>query len=213
MSEFDNQTGILLDSSLASDYQVDDQSKRAIPTEVTYRFNSYSGCDISAIVHFYDETADPENRSRTKKLADLQTLTISSYREKVPVRALGHVGAKGYTRGPRTIGGSMIFTIFDKSVLAEMMVESYRIEQYAMDNVGIFNAVLIDQIPPFDITVLFANETGSMSRLAIYGVELVQEGQTMSVEDLVTESVAHGEHTGSLQCRFWKRGEEEFPLY
>jgi hypothetical protein len=60
-----------------------------------------------------------------------------------------------------------------------------------MDNIGAFNAVLIDQIPPFDITILFANETGSMSKLVIYGVELVQEGQTMSVEDLVTESVVN----------------------
>lgn len=191
MSEFDNQTGILSDPAFGSDFQAEDTARRAIDTEVAYRFTSYSGVDISAIVHFYDETADPENRSRTKKLADLQTLTVSTYREKTPVRALGHVGAKGYTRGPRTIGGSMIFTIFDKSVLAEMMVEKYRLEQYAMDNIGIFNAVLIDQIPPFDITVLFANETGSMSKLVIYGVELVQEGQTMSVEDLVTESVVN----------------------
>lgn len=175
---------------------VQNQRQDPIPSESIYIpgtqvFHSYSGCDISAIVHFYDETAEPGSRSRTKKLADLQTVTFSTHREKFPVRALGHVGAKGYTRGPRTIGGTMIFTVFDKTVLAEMMVDKYIQEAPAQDQIGAFNAVLIDQIPPFDITILFANELGSMSKLVIYGVELVNEGQTMSVEDLVTESVVN----------------------
>lgn len=183
---FDAPTGIW-----DSDFQMEDAAKtgRLIEDSAIYRFNSYSGCDISAIVHFYDSNADPKNRHRSKKLADLQTLTISTFREKVPVRALGHVGSKGYTRGPRTVGGSMIFTIFDKTVLAELLVEQYQLEAAAQDNVGIYNAVLVDQIPPFDITILMANETGSMSKMVVYGVELVQEGQTMSVEDLVSESV------------------------
>jgi len=197
MSVYDEESGTINWDSVwnaKSDFQDDDAQK---PEGIlqdnfgTGKFSSYSGADISATVHFYDETAEEGKKSRIKKLADLQTLTYSVHREKFPVRALGHVGAKGYTRGPRTIGGTMIFTIFDKSVLWDMMVDNYSPEQSAQDNIGAFNAVLVDQIPPFDITVLFANELGSLSRLNIYGVELVNEGQTMSIEDLMTESVCN----------------------
>lgn len=179
--------------SAESEFQAADsqkiKTKRELNEQTSHRFTSYSGADIKAIVHFYDPGADPENQSRIKILGDLQTLTISTHREKFPVRALGHVGAKGYTRGPRTIGGTMIFTVFDKTILSELLVQDHQLENASIDNIGALGAVLIDQIPPFDITVMFANETGSMSKLVIFGVELINEGQSMSIEDLITENV------------------------
>ena len=119
----------------------------------------------------------------------MQTLTYSTHREKFPVRTLGRTKTKGYTRGPRTIGGTLIFTVFDKTVLSEMLVQNYQTDSADRDNYGVWKAVLIDQIPPFDITVSFVNEYGSVSRLVLYGVELVNEGQTMSIDDLITENV------------------------
>ena len=83
----------------------------------------------------------------------------------------------------------MIFTVFDKSILSEMLVQGYQLESSAIDDIGVLGAVLIDQIPPFDITIMFANETGSMSKLVLFGVELINEGQSMSIEDLITENV------------------------
>jgi hypothetical protein len=35
------------------------------------------------------------------------------------------------------------------------------------------------------------NEYGAVSRLVLYGVELVNEGQTMSIDDLITENVVN----------------------
>lgn len=178
-----------------SDFQAEDQARKVkvknpIGDDLTHRFTSYSGADIKAIVHFFDPNAEEDkDKTRIKILGDLQTITISTHREKFPVRALGHVGAKGYTRGPRTIGGSMIFTVFDKSILSEMLVQGYQLESSAIDDIGVLGAVLIDQIPPFDITIMFANETGSMSKLVLFGVELINEGQSMSIEDLITENV------------------------
>jgi hypothetical protein len=49
--------------------------------------------------------------------------------------------------------------------------------------------VLVDQLPPFDITLLFSNEVGDNSYMVLYGVEIVNEGQTMSIQDLMTENV------------------------
>lgn len=45
-----------------------------------------------------------------------------------------------------------------------------------------------DQIPPFDITLAAANEYGAMAVMRIYGVELLNEGSGVSIDDIVTET-------------------------
>lgn len=44
-----------------------------------------------------------------------------------------------------------------------------------------------DQIPPFDITLAAANEYGSLAVMRIYGVELMNEGYGVSIDDIVSE--------------------------
>ena len=44
-----------------------------------------------------------------------------------------------------------------------------------------------DQIPPFDITVTFANEYGQAAVRSIFGVELLNEGSGASMDDIVIE--------------------------
>ena len=44
-----------------------------------------------------------------------------------------------------------------------------------------------DQIPPFDITLAAANEYGSASVMRIYGVEILNEGYGVSIDDIVSE--------------------------
>lgn len=168
-----------------------DQDKVSPDADQIVKYTSFSGCDIRAIVSFYDTNAEPGKESRTKILGDVQTITYSTHREKFPVRTLGRASVKGYTRGPRTIGGTMIFTVFNKEVLSEMLVQNYQLDAADKDNYGAWAAVLIDQIPPFDITISFVNEYGAISRLVLYGIELVNEGQTMSIDDLITENVVN----------------------
>lgn len=45
----------------------------------------------------------------------------------------------------------------------------------------------VDQIPPFDITLTGSNEQGTVVSMAIIGVELVNEGYGISIDDLVSE--------------------------
>ncbi len=172
-----------------SDFQTDDELRVSPSADQVRKHTSYSGCDIRAIVSFYDSNADHDKRVKFKVLGDLQTMTYSTHREKFPVRTLGRTSAKGYTRGPRTIGGTLIFTVFDKEVLSELLGQNYQADSAKADNYGFLKAVLVDQIPPFDITISFVNEYGSVSKMVIYGVELVNEGQTMSIDDLITENV------------------------
>lgn len=141
---------------------------------------SYSGADIRAIAHI----AGNASQSNFKVFAELQTLSYSVHRDKVPVRVLGRTYPKAYVRGPRTVAGSMVFTVFDKHALWEIM--QYYIKDPA-DN--IMQLPMADMLPPFDITVTFANEYGHQSVMRIYGIDLIDEGQTMSIEDMITENV------------------------
>ena len=44
-----------------------------------------------------------------------------------------------------------------------------------------------DQIPPFDITLAAANEYGSLAVMRIYGVEILNEGFGVSIDDILSE--------------------------
>lgn len=164
---------------------------------VTPEYVSYSGVDMKAVIHIPPETMDADKvdkgeaatfdtskyHSKPIILADIQTLSYSIYREKYPVRALGYGYPKSFTRGSRTISGSMIFTLFDKQVLHDF------IDRIKPDTPNDFSTVLIDQLPRFDVTMTFSNEYGSASVMVIHGVEIISEGATMSIEDLITENV------------------------
>lgn len=44
-----------------------------------------------------------------------------------------------------------------------------------------------DQIPPFDITLAAANEYGALAVMKIFGVEILNEGYGVSIDDIVSE--------------------------
>jgi hypothetical protein len=134
-------------------------------------YNSYAGVDISAEIILPGES--PLN------LGELQTISYSTHRENSPIRLLGHVNAAGFVKGPRTIAGSMIFTVFDTYTF-------YRLRSFR-DAIGTSIWPLADMLPPFDVVITFTNEYGRFSKMRIYGITIVDEGQTMSVDDLVTE--------------------------
>jgi hypothetical protein len=130
------------------------------------------------------DLAQEKPQVSTKVLAECQTLSLSVYRDKQAVRACGSVYPKAFTRGPRQIAGTLVFTVFNQHVLHELL------DAHVTDFDGVsYSSVLADQLPPVDIIVVFANEYGATSRMAVLGVEFSTEGQTMSVEDMITENV------------------------
>jgi hypothetical protein len=131
------------------------------------------------------------NLPTSKTLGDIQTISIGSFRDKAPVRPLGAVYPRAYTRGPRTISGSMVFTIFHEHVFADIM--RLKLRQFStgssdFDN-QLYTTMLADQMPPIDISLVFANEYGAISHMGLWGVEFFQEGQTFSIEDIYSENV------------------------
>jgi len=144
---------------------------------------SYSGADIVASITI------PGNRPFV--FGELQTISYSIHREKHPVRSLGRINPKGFTYGGRTIAGSLIFTVFDRHIIQNAVLnELLNSEYYAQhgDTRQLARIILADEMPPFNITISFVNEYGHSSRIAVYGITIVDEGQVMSIDDIITEN-------------------------
>ena len=79
----------------------------------TGAFSSFAGAN--AIVSFEGAV-----------IANLQSITINTTREIVPVYVLGSADPKSFNRNKRAIAGSMVMMQFDKSMLIETL-KSYAV--------------------------------------------------------------------------------------
>jgi len=160
-------------------------------TEYSKTYTSFAGTDIVATI-----TMPPQVGGDSYILGALQTISYSIHREVVPVRAIGRVSPLGFTAGQRTIGGSLIFTVFNKNVantLKDILVNTTNWERRGLlDDTRKSSlskeAILMDELPPFDITITMKNEYGQLSYLVISGIVIVDEGQVMSIEDMIVEN-------------------------
>jgi len=50
------------------------------------------------------------------------------------------------------------------------------------------SANYVDQLPPFDVVIVAANEYGKVAEMRIYGVEILNEGSGFSIDDIVIEN-------------------------
>lgn len=166
-------------------------AKKNIITNEYGRVNtSFSGADAVA-------TITPLG-GKPRVFGEIQTLSYSIYRPTTPVYTLGRINPKGVVRGQRTIAGSLIFTVFDRHVL-KSVIDSYNFSKDSKDKKNLYkftgselkemkNNMKTDEMPPFDINITFMNEYGNSATLNIYGVHILTEGQTMSIEDMITEN-------------------------
>lgn len=125
-------------------------------------------------------TGKSQLNSLVKPLAELHTMSISAYRDKEIVKSLGRVTPNGFTRGFVTFAGTMIFTVLHQGILNELFTRSFLDDK--------FNGNRPDQLPPLDLFIVYHNELGYRSKQALFGVEFFNEGQTMSVQDLLLEN-------------------------
>lgn len=134
-------------------------------------YNSFAGTDIVA------QIIVPGEGPLT--LGELETFSYSIHREKTPVRLLGRVNPQMFLSGQRTVAGTMIMLQFNTYVFYRLVQYSRGIEQ------GLYP--LSDMLPPFDMVLTFANEYGVFAKMKIFGMNIIDEGGTMSIEDLVSE--------------------------
>lgn len=144
-------------------------------------------------IDFFEKWQGQANlMSASMSIADIQTLSWSIYREKSPVRTLGSVYPRSYVRGPRTVAGTMVFTLFDKSALHDLLVlglNPYSTGTKADRDYYKDTTALIDQLPPLDFTIIGDNEYGKRVYMNLWGVDFMNDGGTYSIEDLYTETV------------------------
>jgi hypothetical protein len=154
--------------------------------------------DIGTMLPITNDAYDyiPYAKSNLVPLINLQTITISTFRSKQQVRALGQVNPRGIARGTRTIAGTMILAEFDKDAFWELILGNPLNTIPAGDNnIGdAGEAVLPDQVAAFNLLLLFSNEMGFNSYRMIYEIELVTNGIVYSIQDM------YHENTVSFMC-------------
>ena len=167
-------------------------------SEYVRSYNSFSGVDIKATFG-------------GKVIGELQGVSYSVTREKAPIYTMGSADPRSFSRGKRGIAGTLIFTVFDRSALMESFknmsdrsgwffahdsdVNKHNSEEQkgsqVWQDVNTDNswqpAWYPDQIPPFDIVLSAANEYGQIAKMSVRGVEILNEGSGMSIDDIVTE--------------------------
>lgn len=141
-------------------------------TKITRFYRSFSGTD--ALVFAILPQTEPV------LIGSISTLSYSMYRDKKPVPVIGKVNMGGYTRGVRLYAGTMIFTLINQHWINELKDAIAWI-----DNVGVQK---IDELPLMDLMVVCANEYGAAMQMMLYGVEVTEEGQVISIENLFTEN-------------------------
>ena len=148
---------------------------------------SFSGVDIKIGIMMQQQSTDILDTGALQipfsVFAELQTLSITSFRSTGPVRCLGESQPRTILRGARTIGGSMVFAQFDQNAFSRMLRQSDSHEVVNPDE-----PFFIDQLPPFDIIAYGSNEYGNTATLMVGGVSIGQTGTTLSVHDIYTEA-------------------------
>ncbi len=164
-------------------------------------YNSFGGVDIHAV--FGGEL-----------ILEIQGVSFTISREKAPIYTMGNPNPRSFSRGKRGIAGSLIFTVFDRQALLESLKEQaifwadteevtstkerrsngFTVEPQAgrgsADRLGGVKPAIPwyeDQIPPFSIVLVGANEYGHQMEMQIRGVEILNVGQGISVDDLMID--------------------------
>lgn len=66
-------------------------------------------------------------------------------------------------------------------------VEDYNTSDL-FQNYGAYPVHYVDQILPFDVTIVAANEYGQTAQMRLYGCEILNEGSGFSIDDIVIEN-------------------------
>ena len=135
-------------------------------------YRSFSGTDSLVFIILPNSTP--------VVLGSLSTVSYSLYRDKKPVPIIGQINVGGFTRGTRVYAGTMIFTMINEHWLNEL-TDQFRWIRCA-------GVQRVDELPLFDLMIVCANEYGATMQMMIYGVDLTEEGQVISVENMFTEN-------------------------
>lgn len=142
-------------------------------------------------------SADPRSFSRGKR-GIAGTLIFIVFDRHVLLSVLGGYSADGglkfqsdkddirpQFRNAETFGASLT------SSSTRTAADTVATQESSLSSVGsdqeLASAWYADQLPPFDVTLAAANEYGALAVMRIFGVELLNEGYGVSIDDIVSE--------------------------
>lgn len=174
-------------------------------------YNSFSGVDMQVTFG-------------GKIIGELQGISYTIQREKAPIYTMGEADPRSFSRAKRGIAGSLVFVVFDRSALLEVMrdrpyianrysiPEGFQVADVNIDTIETAPGLLapavgaasptvsriaidkvlatpnyLDQVLPFDVVITAANEYGAVARMMIHGVEILNAGSSLSIDDITTD--------------------------
>lgn len=140
--------------------------------DISKFYRSFSGTDSLAFIIL--PNASPV------LLGSLTTVSYSTFRDKKPVPLIGKINVGGFTRGTRIYAGTMIFTMINQHWINDLLEQIPWLKSYGR--------IKADELPLFDIMIISSNEYGASVQMFIYGVDITDEGQVLSIEDMFTEN-------------------------
>lgn len=158
--------------------QIDSDSlpfdERRLVISDSQRSASFSGADFTVF-------GFTPSRAHFEEFAFLQTLSISTVRDAFAKRVLGSSWIEEFSMGARSVAGTLAFVLVDGDALRNFRDVWY--QNSKDDAANPFN----DAIPPFNIIVSASNEMGVSVSGVLMGVQLVNTGMTVGVQDAYTE--------------------------
>lgn len=175
--------------------------------ELEQTYKAIPGTIVKVLLEFPDYS---NGQSAVIELDDVMTLSYSVFRVKVPVVTLGQNSVTGYGLGVKTVAGSMIRSVFMTDKITEFQTKCYLMNQediqgrldnldgelpdglpykdqlsFMKDDLAYFNIHMIsisEEMKDFEKNIPY------MRQEMIIGAMIINNGQTYSIEDLITET-------------------------
>lgn len=140
-------------------------------------------------------------------LGTCMQFSFSVYREKTPVFNMGENVIDGFQINKKYVAGSMVNALLGKDEIAEFInqyskrAKSIDMQKYQelatysaykakteSQQIKKFHTFMKDDLTQFNVDVLFTSEyTDDVSRITLYGCNFINNGQVMSVHDMISE--------------------------
>lgn len=161
-------------------------------TESRSDLHSINATDLTAVI------ALPTGQ--ILELATLSMVSLSTHRDGFPVTSLGNVGPRGFTRGHRLAAGTLVFSVFERSAFTKLMnpleapkgYTSTASREKRTEIKSAFYNMHADELPPFDIHMIYTTPEGLQCYEALLGVIIVDQGSVRSMDLIqIQESYAY----------------------
>jgi hypothetical protein len=167
-------------------------------------YTTFSGADIKAVVNGH-------------VFGNLISISWNITREKAPIYVLGVKDPVSMSRGKRGIAGTLSFQNFERDAIQMLIQQEPDRYQYTdyLSNIATYDlygdpdpmngwfkwsaadsvlgistqtAYYADQMPPMDVTLTYANEYGNLAVEQVFGIEILNEGKGVHIDDMAVET-------------------------